>query len=110
MGRPTTHSRSAWHTANKRRVCTALGRAKPYSVSFKDLQGVKHEVRVEADSLFEAAVLAMTRVPQGQHGDDARPAVSVAGRGETQRLPTTSDSICWLRESVRAAGGFTFAL
>ena len=32
------------------------------SVSFKDVRGVRHGVEVEAESLFEAAVLGVTRL------------------------------------------------
>src|SRR5258708_24567335 len=51
--------------ANKRRSAMVCWRAvplRPCIVSFKDMRGIRHATEVEAESLFEAAVLGVRRL------------------------------------------------
>ena len=48
--------------ANKRRICYSADVAlRLCTVSFKDPRGIRHSVEVEAESLFEAVVFAVSR-------------------------------------------------
>lgn len=52
----------------KRRTCYPTGVAK-CTVSYRDRGGVEHVVKVDADSLFEAAGIAIDRLTAGDPKD-----------------------------------------
>ena len=64
MSRSTSASRSAKQTgswpANEKRICyDPPVSPRACTVSFKDVSGVRHAVEVQAESLFEAVILAV---------------------------------------------------
>jgi hypothetical protein len=76
---------------------------RPCIVSFKDVRGIRHSAEVEAESLYEAAVLAVMRL-------NADPWLEKIGPGTVLdievRNPGTSHSIS-LQQVERWLGGAT---